>query len=487
MRSVGKGAAVIAGVFVLMSASCVGQPYLTPHEWAVLEEMFRVHMNYFLSSEVVTAFGFPMTAYKVGDRARFGYSNPTEWGYAFQAWIAAAERGIIPVSQAVAWLKRGLATLEALQQDPNENYQGFPYPFYKMTSPDGKDLPMPYRDPHPEIPSGDNALLYASLVIVDGWGRRIGDQVLCEQAKRIRDRMNFRLFLRRRGGCLYLAHTLNAETGSLSASNWDIFADEGGVVTWIAYLSGGISFEEYVILTECQHRRPASWRDCKGQVHTVAEAAWFNAMFTWSVRSLAGFPIGSFDVPAGCTSPYSKESLVPAVQAHLAYGDCVGIDHPAFSDAMSQAENGRGLVCWIQGWYFPPNLPGRVGRTPGHVLPHALFVPFNSLPDLPAELRARLISEILELTMDKAGYFHSSGPYPFGFEVIASPYKDDLGYRGADDGRPVFETLSQAYIVLSLFNALQLDDGRPTFSMIAMEVPGYREKVRQVLDYLYRK
>jgi len=461
------------------------QMYLEPQEYAVLDEMFRTHMKYFLSPEVITVFGFPMTAYKVGNRARFGYSNPTEWGYAWQAWIAAAERGIIPKADVASRLKQALTTLEGLQQNPGENHQGLPYPFYKMTTPDGKDLSAPYHDPYPEIPSGDNALLYASLLIVEGWGRKIEDQVLWEQADRIRKHMNFRGFLRQKGSFLYLAHTLNAETGRLSPSNWDIYADEGGVVTWVAYLSESISFEEYKTLTECQHRRSASWTSCTGEKYTVKEAAWFNAMFTWSVRSLAGFPIGSFDVPEGTKSLYSKESLVPTAQAHLAYGDCVGVDHPAFSDAMSQAENGKGLVGWIQGWFIPPNLAGQVGIAPRHVVPHAFFVPFNALPDLPPETRARLVAEIVELKEDRAGYYHNSGLYPFGFEVIASPHKDDMNYKGADDGRNVFETLSESYTVLSLFNALQLSDGKPTFHSFAAEVPGYEDKVREVLRYLY--
>lgn len=459
--------------------------YLQPEEYTILEQMFRVHLNYFLSSEVITGFGFPMTAYKVGNRARFGYSNPTEWGYAWQAWIAAAQRGFIHKEETASKLKKALMTLEALQLNPVENYQGFPYPFYKMTTPDGKDLAVPHRDPDPNIPSGDNALLYASLVIVEGWGRRAKDQELWELAKRIRGRMNFRIFLRQSGSCLHLAHTLNADTKELSPSNWDIFADEGGVATWIAYLSGSISFEEYKILTECQHRRSASWTSCAGQTYTVKEAAWFNAMFTWSVRSLAGFPIGDFDAPHGTKSLYSKESLVPTTQAHLAYGDCVGGDHPAFSDAMSQAENGKGLVGWIQGWFIPPNLANQVGTTPRHAVPHALFVPFNGLPDLPPETKARLIAEIVELNEDKAGYYHDSGVYPFGFEVIASPRKDDLNYRGADDGRNVFETLSESYTTLSLFNALQLADGGPTFYSLAAEVAGYEEKIKRVLQYLY--
>jgi hypothetical protein len=459
--------------------------HLKPEEYVVLDEMYRVHMNYFLNTETTTAFGFPMTAYKVGNRARFGYSNPTEWGYAWQAWIAAAERGIISKAEAASRLRKALTTLEALQQNSDEIYQGLPYPFYKMTDPDGRDLPTPHRDPDPNIPSGDNALLYASLLIVEGWGRKLGDQTLWEQAQRIRERMNFRMFLRRSGSCLSLAHTLNANTGQLSTSNWDIFADEGGVVAWIAYLSSSVSFDEYKTLTGCQHRRSANWTSCTGQTYIVKEAAWFNAMFTWSVRSLAGFPIGAFAVPDGTQSLYSKESLVPTARAHLVYADCVGIDHPAFSDAMSQAENGQGLVGWIQGWFIPPNLAGQVGSAPRHAVPHAFFVPFNALPDLPPETRDRLVAEILELQEDKAGYYHDSGPYPFGFEVIASPRKDDINYKGADDGRNIFETLSESYTALPLFNALQLSDGKPTFYTFTAEVPGYEGKVREVLQYLY--
>lgn len=482
----GSAVALLLGTALGVTSTASQSPrFLAPEEYAVLDEMFRTHVNYFLSPEVITGFGFPMTAYKLGNRARFGYSNPTEWGYAWQAWIAAAERGLITRGEAVASLKHALGVLDQLQQEPSQSYHGFPYPFYKMTDPEGRDLFAPYRDPDPNIPSGDNALLYASLVIVEGWARRFGEEELWPIAARIRGRMDFRIFLRQEGRNLYIAHTLNAQTGILSKSNWDIYADEGGVVAWIAYLSESISLDEYAWLTDCQHRRPASWTSCGGEIYTVAEAAWFNAMFTWAVRSLAGFPIGDFDAPTGARSPYSRESLVPAAQTHLAYGDCWGVDHPAFSDAMSQAERGKGLVGWIQGWFVPPNLQDRVGWPPEHAVPHALFVPFNASPNLPDETRARLVAEILELKYDKAGYYHDAEPYPFGFEVIASPYADDLDYAGADDGRNVFETLSHAYIVLSLFNALQLSDGGPTFTSFAAEVPGYAEAVRTALRFLY--
>ena len=95
------------------------QTYLNAEEYAMLDEMFRVHINYFLSPEAITTFGLPLTAYKVGNRARYNWSNPTEWGYALQAWIAAAERGNIAHDDAVNKLCTALTTMQALQQNPD--------------------------------------------------------------------------------------------------------------------------------------------------------------------------------------------------------------------------------------------------------------------------------------------------------------------------------------------------------------------------------
>jgi hypothetical protein len=303
------------------------------------------------------------------------------------------------------------------------------------------------------------------------------------QAKEIKENMNFQMFLFQDGSQnTYLSHLINADTDALSPSKWDVFADEGGVVTWIAYLSGSISLDTFKALTVSQMRDSAVWQSCLEEIFDVEEAAWFNAMFTWGVRSLAGFSISTFDSPLGSSSRFSKYSLIPNIDAHLAYGDCLGVDYPAFSDAMSQSDGGVGLV----GRFTPPNLAGQVPiDPPKHVTPHAFFIPFNAGPDLLPTTITRLISEIVELKNDQAGYFHDSGSYPFGFEVVVSPYSNDMAYDGADQGRQVFETLSQAYIILSLFNGLQLDDGNLTFYQFVTHVPNYEDILRQVLAYLY--
>jgi len=484
------GVLVVGGVVGLLlhheQGGAQALAYLEQAQFGFLEQVFETHMNYFLSGEVVPNSGIPCTAYKVGNRARFGYSNPTEWGYAMQAWIAAAERGLVPANWAVERLESAVATIEALQLDPAQTFNGLPYPFYKVVDSEGHDLPIPRRDPDSNVPSGDDALLYASLVVVQGWAEVRGYTDLARAAQNVTGRMAFRPFLHSEGGDLFLAHTLDATSGALSSSNWDVYADEGGMVAWVAFLSGSITLEEFQQITQAQHRRAARWTADSGETYVVQEAAWFNAMFPWAVRSLGGFPIQDTECPENVTSSYARESLIPAANACLALGDQLGITHPAFSDAMSQARNGRGLVGWIQGWYIPPNLAGRVLRVaPTDVTPHALFVPLNALAELSDEQLNRWLDEIAKLMTDKAEYYHATGEYPFGFEVTASPWADDLAYTGADDGRPVFETLSAAYTVLSLFNALQLSEGNPTFTWFARQVPGYEGKLEAVLAFLY--
>jgi hypothetical protein len=484
------GVLLFGGITVLLLQGNMGSAeageFLQPAQAELLNELFSTHANYFLSDEVIPRAGIPCTAYKVGDRARFGYSNPTEWGYALQAWIAAYERGLVTEARALERISQTVATVLALATNPTQTFNSLPYPFYKVVDSSGNDLSLPLREPDPKIPSGDDALLYASLLIVQGWSIARGYDDLAQAAADATDLMDFRPFLRSKGTRLFLAHTLNADTGELSTSNWDVFADEGGMVAWVAFVSGSISLAEFQQVTDAQHRRRAQWTADSGETFVVQEAAWFNAMFPWSVRSLGGFPIQDADCPAGTSSSFARSSLIPSANAHLALADQLDVAHPAFSDAMSQARGGRGLVGWIRGWAMPPNLAGQtLWNAPPDVTPHALFVPLNALPELSTEERDRWITEIGELMQDEAGYYHSTGDYPFGFEVIASPWADDIEYAGADEGRPVFETLSAAYTLLSLFNALQLDEGGPTFTDFARQVPGYEDKLVEALGFLY--
>ncbi|MFA5930885.1 MAG: GLUG motif-containing protein [archaeon] len=453
-------------LLVLFSASTFAAT-LSTQQYNDLSAIMNTHFDYFLSSTAVTVYGMPVGAYKVGDRSRFGYSNPTEWGYLLQAYIAAAERGKITKSAALAKITTTLNTVKALQDTAGQNYNYLFYPYYKVTASyyPGVDV-FPYHDSSPDIPSIDNGLFYQSLVIVDGWAIDNNYSALSTLSKSIYSRMKFDGFIFTQGTNKYAAHIINANTGLRGASKWDVYADEGGLMAVIEYLSGSTDLSTFTTLISSQMRSSATWNGI-----TVKEAAWFSSMFTWGVRSLAGIPV--------IGTSYSKDSFVPATEAQLAYGTLLGVTYPGFSDAMTQ-----GFV----GYYLPPNLSGQVPSTaPAHSTPHAFFLPLNVLPDLKQTTLDILMTKISMVKDDNAGYYFNTGTYPFGFVVTTSPYANQTSYNGVNtsDGKNIFETLSQSYIALSAFNALQYQDGSKDFQYFLKKVPGVKSKVDSVQNVLY--
>ncbi|MBU0616029.1 MAG: hypothetical protein KJ601_08125, partial [Nanoarchaeota archaeon] len=452
-----------------LNGDCIYQdkpPYLFPEQKSQLEEIFEQHMEFFLSSQATTVYGFPLTAYRTYDRARYGYNNPTEWGYLLQAYIAAAERGIITKQTARSKISTTLSTINTLQNDPTENYQGLFYPYYKVTTSGGADV-FPYNDGDPHIPSIDNGLLYLSLLITEGWGYKEGYSDIASTSKTIKDNMNYGLFIFEDNK---ISHQYNVDTGQLNTgSYWNFYPDEGGLMSFIMYIIGDVNLQGYEGLINNQQRLPASWYG-----HTIQESAYFNAMFAWSVRSLGGMEIVG--------TPYSTESLVPNTKAMFTYGDYLEVDYPGWSDAMTQAYNGESLTKY----HIPPNLPGIApSEPPTHITPHAFFVPFNVLPDLNKTIIEQLLLKISLLQNDTKDYYRDSGTYDFGFTVTASPYRNDDSFTGTDAGKNVFETLANSYTSLSIFNALQMEENKSTFYDYAKLVPGYNERFYNATDFLY--
>lgn len=120
-----------------------GIPFLTKAQRPLLDAQFRVHMNYFRSSDVVASSGLPMSAYRYGARTRYASSGPAHWGYTIQAWIAAAERNIWSPYQAGLQIKTSLRTLQLLQLDSSQNYPGLFYASYVLRDWQGNDLRAP--------------------------------------------------------------------------------------------------------------------------------------------------------------------------------------------------------------------------------------------------------------------------------------------------------------------------------------------------------
>ncbi|MCX5711982.1 MAG: hypothetical protein NTY47_02785, partial [Candidatus Omnitrophica bacterium] len=367
--------------------AAASKPFLNSAQYSLLDEFLNIHLNYFLSSEVITSSGLPFGAYSELDPTKFGYSNPTEWGYALLAWIIAADTGKITKEDAVNRINVMLQTLQSLQNNSAQNYHKLFYAYYHLLEPEGV-----HHDSNHDIPSIDNGFLYTSLWILQGWAKVNSFSAVENSANSIKNAMDFKVFLP--SSKTYIAHTINADSNIFSSLTWNVFSDEGGAMAWIAYLSDAVTLHEYKVIVENMMRSQSSWNSI-----TVAEAPWFNAMFTWAVRSLAGFPVASWETP-GLNNNYSSFSFAPSVKAHLAYGDLLGIGYPAFSDAMTQPNMTKR--------YTPPNISNTVPTDiPNHVVPHAFFVPLCIGPDLEPAVLNTLFSKISDLKSDQAGYYHN--------------------------------------------------------------------------------
>ncbi|MFC2091906.1 hypothetical protein ACFLTD_03950, partial [Elusimicrobiota bacterium] len=447
----------------------------------LLGEILDTSINYYLTAEAIHASGLPLTALKIGDRARYGYSNPTEWGYAIQAWIVAAERGIITDTDARSRIDNALNTMRTLQQDPDQFKYGLFYPYYTLIDGSGNDVAFPYHDSNLWLPSGDCALLYGSLNVAEGWLRFNAFSSTADKALAVKNYMDFSSCYYEdpaAPGEFYIAHIIHADTGELGSayegiSKWNIYADEGGMVAFIAYLSGSLSAAEYQNVLNSQMRNSATWNG-----HYVQEAAWFNAMFTWAQRSLVGVPMLGDDKER----IFGINSFMPNVTAHLDYADLLGIDYPGFSDAMTQSDGGQALV----GRYTPPNLYERIPLdVPEHIMPHAFSVPFCALDALDEGTLKRLVEKWVLLKCDTSGVWHPDGTQdPYGFEVLASPFINQT-YDGADAGRYIFENLSQSYLALSIYEGLARCGNGRTFNYYTSQLPGYNDRVADIMNMAY--
>merc|ERR1719453_2322588 len=86
-----------------------------------------------------------------------------------EAWIIMAETGALTPEEAVAKINETFQTLATLQSNDNEFSHGLFYPYYRLRSKEGGGKVFPTRTEYKELPCGDDALLYASMMLVRGW------------------------------------------------------------------------------------------------------------------------------------------------------------------------------------------------------------------------------------------------------------------------------------------------------------------------------
>lgn len=485
------GSAVISDVVVTARMSWAEA------EVALLDATLKDHFNYFNDPDTIVH-GIPVGAVKKGDNSFVSYSNPTEWGYAMQSWAVMAETGVLQPEEVVGKLRETFQTLETLQNDPNQFAHGMFYPYYKLKEAGSGEKVFPTRTDYDELPCGDDALVYASLMMIQGWLRDKGFHTDADTCGRITGRMDFSKCVRY-SGCdgsvdgeqfWQVPLTVNANTLQTNSYNWNVWADEGGLVAMIVALTGGIDDVQYESIVRQQQRySPCShWEGV-----TVDHAAFFNSVFTLPTRSMLGF--GTL-----FSSPYYHEfavrSVLPTFRAHQKLKKVLSVDYIGPSDAMTMQPRGHSDKIFGSYAYWPPNnmydcKQGRVlfenqctwckgiqyeGLDDGFdtVVPHGNMASFLVSASMEKSQFTDWLEDVKKLMTDLSSVYKPG----YGFEVMAPARRTPPGggFEGAQAGRGIWESLSNGYTILSMYEGLATISRRYAMAKQAgLEVRGYYE------------
>jgi len=265
---------------------------------------------------------------------------------------------------------------------------------------------------------------------------------------------------------LSIALTFNADTLERNSYDWNVWADEGGIVSMVVALSGGVNFTQYEKIVRQQQR----YSPCTHwQGITVGQSAFFNSIFTLPTRSMLGF--GTL-----FASPYYHEfairSVLPSFRAHQKLKKKLGVDYMGPSDAMSQqAQPGKFYGSYA---YWPPNNMYDCGKGKSTIQnqctwckgiqyeglddPFEMIVPHGNMASFLASAmmeRSQFTSwlEDTKLLMTDASNIYAPG---YGLEVVAPAKRTPLEgkFEGALDGRGIWESLSYGYTILSMYEGL---------------------------------
>jgi len=400
--------------------------------------------------------------------------------------VIMAETGWLRPEETVAKLTESFNTLEILQKDKTQFAHGLFYPYYNLRSKVDGEKVFPKATEYKELPCGDVALFYASMMAVQGWLTTKKFHDAANTCGRIVKKIDFSRCVRltdcnAAGNGLAdsgdsasvdkfwsVPLTFHAETEAKNSFNWNVWADEGGVVAMIVALNGALNDTQYTSVVRQQMRySPCShWEGV-----TVGHAAFFNSIFTLPTRSMLGF--GTL-----FSSPYYHEfavrTVLPSFRAHQKLKKQLKVDYMGPSDAMSMMPRKHPGKFFGSYAYWPPNnmYDCRQGKTlqenqctwckgiqyEGLDDPFDMIVPHGNMA-------AFLVSSMMEKSQFKSWLEDTkmlitdwSEVYTpgYGLEVVAPARRTPRGgkFEGAFDGRGIFESLSHGYTVLSLYEGI---------------------------------
>lgn len=501
-------------------------------EISLIDELMRDHYGLFLDTEHVIH-GLPRTAIKPSEPNGFSrLSNIVEWGYAMESWVVMAETRHFSKKKCAAMLNNTLKTLKKLQDDPEQYVRGLFYAFYTLINEDGEKQ-FPSHTDNLDIPCGDAALLYSSLLVVQGWLKSRGFHEEFKLCSSIQQKMNFSHCLRK-SSCRGFVETnkddadtfwavpliFRADTGKPSNHyNWNIWADEGGVVSSIVGLTGAADSEQYRdIVREQQRYSPCtSWQGI-----SVRHAAFFNSIYTLPTRSMVGFGT-LFESPY--YHEYAVRSVLPSFRAYQKLKEQLPTHYIGPSDAMSseiKGHPGKHLGSYA---YWPPNNMYDCGLGYSKFENQCTWcqgIQYAGLDDVfetivpHGNMAAFLVTAMMERTqfsawledtkklITDASNVHKPG---YGMEVLAPAKRTPKGgrFEAGEQGRGVWESLAHGYSILTMYEGLATLSRRyelakkagykvpshyspPRYaplSQFSNQVPGVRKRINELLNITY--
>jgi hypothetical protein len=386
----------------------------------------------------------------------------------------------------------GLQTLRTMQTsgDLNQFYDGHFHRLYLTTKSEGAQSDLDrgrFEIVRPETvniqSSDDNALPYINLLVLEGLTRDstvdIPDRAqILKLSYEIRNAINLNGFIVGNG----IVH--NYDNGIPSPVVWDRISAEGYIILTALLLSNQISEEQFCqIAASSLSNYPTAWNTLHGSTIRIDQPSYHSAMFIHGVRAIHGLPVTDEEFPG---IDYFVTSTKPVLEAHLEFAEYYGYEALG-SQVMTQQLDGIHLFeMGGKQVQFPGNennampVPGKsLSRATGS---HAWFIPLARWHYLDQQD----IDIIFNWMADyEAEFFHSGSDTQLGWEATI-PWKpndttyawkaSDGGWRYTDWGRP-YEALNTAYIVLSIFDALNPDAPLSSYNPEA-------ERVKQAVSNL---
>lgn len=268
----------------------------------------------------------------------------------------------------------------------------------------------------------------------------------------------------------------NIENGATSAGTWNRKSAEGSIILAAALLTNQITRDRFEQIVSSLRNYPVKWDNPDNSTIEIGQPSYHAAMFIHGLRAIHGLPVTSREFPG---LNYFETSTKPVFRAHLEYAKHYGFKALG-TQVMTQQLYGTPLFKMngkqVQ---FPGNEDNKMpipneslSRATGS---HAWFIPLQRARALDENVKDKIFNWMEEYEAD---FFHKGSNTKLGWEAAIPWQPNDKTYawkssdgarRYTDWGRP-YEALNTAYIVMSIFDAVNPDNPLASYNIKAKEL-----------------